>query len=772
MHAVAVLTAAYPGNVFRFTVHPGPRSDFPDTLLLAGDVQPRASRIPLHKDSQGMLQARQKAWTFVLDPPTGAFRIAHQNQELLSGSVQTGQFALPEFFARHSPGDLVYGFGAANGRLAKNETNFRLLNLDTLLSSLRTNSYSSFPFFLIGRPEGFVGVFLNTLCPADVQIHDGETNPLGPGTQIRFAEATPQSIDVFVFAGTPAEILDAYSSFTGRPFLPPTWSLGFHQSRWSYRTAARVEQLAQRFRTEDVPCDAIHLDIHYMDRYRVFTWDPKRFGDPEALHAHLAELGIRTVAIVDPGIAVAGDYSVYVEGLAAGAFCKRSDGSIYEGKAWPGRTVFPDFTSEDVRTWWAREHRALLGRGVSGIWNDMNDPVLWIGKRYDPLSEDLHHATARHSEVRNGYANLEAEATSRAFALHQPESRPFVLTRSATSGIQKHAAVWTGDNISSWAHLSENLSLVLSLGLSGVPFSGADIGGFAGRPGITGVFKWRPSAELFIRWVQLGALLPFFRAHTALYSPDQEPWSFGDEALRIVRRHIKRRYRLLPYIYTLFWQSSQNGSPVVRPLFFRYPKAPAERQADQFLLGDDLLVAPVLAKGARSRPVYLPEGEWYDYNTGQPFSGGSTFEVQAPLDTCPLFVRAGTILPVCRAAHNAPATLAGEPTLEIYPAAQMQGMVYIDDGLSLDYRRDRYLLLEASGKQERGGNLTLRLTARHRRFQPPYREMQLRAPGQYSTAVLRDKVVEGQRQELSQEDRTVVVSRFSVPLLTPRVEIK
>ena len=773
MQPITVLTAVYPGNAFRFTVHPEPATSFPEGALLQHNA--KGARIPLHKDSQGMLVAKKKSWAFVFDPPTGVFRLSFQQRELLGGSIQTGQFNAPRLFARHQQGDAIYGFGAGSGRLRQNETSFRLLNTDTLLGSLKGRCYSSFPFFLIQRGRDFTGVFLNVSAPADVRVEDGERSSAGPGTEIRFLESTPLSIDVFVMAGTPAEIMDAYTGLTGRPFLPPVWSLGFHQSRWSYRSRERVERLAERFRREDVPCDAIHLDIHYMDRYRVFTWDPVRFPEPEQLHEKLGQLGIRTVAIVDPGVAISEDYSVYLDGLARDVFCRRSDGALYRGRVWPGATVFPDFAQKEARSWWAEQHAELLGRGVSGIWNDMNDPVLKMGKNYDPLAEDLLHGEKRHALVRNLYANYEAEATVLAFEKHAAGTRPFVLSRSGTSGIQKSAALWTGDNVSSWECLRENLATVLSLGLSGVPFSGADIGGFGGRRGFLGVFKWRPSAELFVRWMELGSLLPFFRAHTTRFSPDQEPWSFGERALRICRKHIKRRYRLLPYIYGLFRESSQNGSPVVRPMFFQYPETPAERVADQFMLGDSLLAAPVLVKGARNRPVFLPEGDWYEYDTGLRLSAGSggvTIMADAPLDTFPLYVRAGSMLPVGRALHNAAASLSGELSIEVYPGPAVRGSLYADDGSSMDYRLDRYLLLELTGKQERGGSLIVTMQLRKRRYQPLFKDLLFRLPGQFATMEVRGRTFGAQRTVLSQDDRSVIVSTFSAPLSATRLEFK
>ncbi|MEQ9364604.1 MAG: glycoside hydrolase family 31 protein, partial [Leptospirales bacterium] len=705
MQAISVLAGVYAGNVCRVCIHPGHIDQFPETTL--PDSEFRFERMPAHRDAQGMIQCKRKGLKLLYDPPTGNFTLLEAKGEILRGELQTGKFGPAEIQIRTDAGDRIYGFGAATGRPDRNDSNFRLLNLDTLFYTIPRASYSSVPFFILKRATGYVGVLWNSSLPADVATPGArgarETKTAGPNARQDGIRIVPDSgeeaipIDLLIFTGTPAEILEQFTALCGRTYVPPAWSLGFHQSRWSYRTAERVLQLARDFRHHDVPCDAIHIDIHYMERYRVFTWNETRFPDPKGMHQALGRLGIRTVLFNDPGVSTE-DYPVYRDGLEKNVFCQKVGGGVYVGKAWPGASVFPDFSRAEVRTWWADQHKPLLAAGVAGICNDMNDPVLQIGKKYDPLSENILHENGAHRVERNRYANDEARATVEAFQRITPDRRPFVISRSGSTGLQKYSALWTGDNHSTWSHLRENLHMVLNLGLSGMPFTGADVGGFASGffPGTLKVFKIRKQRELFARWLELGSLMPFFRAHTALYSFDQEPWSFGEEVLHIARKHIRRRYRLLPYLYTLFWESHQTGAPIVRPVFYQHPdlgEAQLAAAQDQFFLGSDLLAAPVLRPGQKTRSLYLPPGDWYDFETGRRHAGDETHEFETRPGSYPLFVRAGAILPVCPCEMNAETSMQAGLTLEIYPGktSGLSGRLRADDGRSNAAFRGQYL---------------------------------------------------------------------------------
>ncbi|MCC6806259.1 MAG: alpha-glucosidase [Deltaproteobacteria bacterium] len=653
---------------------------------------------------------------------------------------------------------VVYGFGAATGEATRNRATFRVLTQDTLMFGIAGAAFTAHPFFVVRSRAGCVGVLIDTTLPLAVRCEE-ERVVITP-----LAGDTP--LPVVVFSGTPKEILDAYTMRTGRPFMPPLWALGFHQSRWSYKSQRRVLAIARRMRREQVPCDAIYLDIHYMDRFRVFTWHPRRFPDPERMHDELQALGLRTMAIVDPGVS-ASDYWVYKDGLAGEMFCKRSDGRVYMGKVWPGETAFPDFSREAVRDWWASHHRALFDRGVSGIWNDMNDPTLKVGVDYDPLREDLLQSGAPHARSRNLYANHMAIATRAAFSEARPNERPFLLTRSGTTGIQQHAAVWTGDNLSTWAHLNEALHRVKNLGLSGVPFCGADVGGFGGRPGKWGAVKLHVPRELMGRWIELAALMPLMRMHTVLVSPSQEPWSFGRRILALAKKHIRRRYRLLPYLYAQLYAAHVSGAPVVRPLWFDDASVPLDVGDDQFMCGPALLAAPVLAAKTTQRSVYLPPGEWFDYETGAPHSGETS--VTAPLGVSPLFVRAGAVIPCFRAADTSDLSRTGPLRLEVYaPNAPgpLFGEMYLDDGLSAT--PGAFRLVRFSGALDRDGMLTLTLHTEHNGFVPPQATLQIAVPERFCR-LTGASLDHGAVLQLSTEDRPQRMRIYDVAIDTTQV---
>ncbi len=552
----------------------------------------------------------------VLTRQGGRFALREGNTQNLSGAATTQPYAI-EIDTGSAE---VFGFGAATGGAARNDARFRIMTRDTLFYGIAGASYTALPFFIARDGSRAVGVLVATTYPLDVAVTDGKVSLVAACD----TDGTP--VDVIVFRGSIVEIVGDLASLVGHSFLPPAWALGFHQSRWSYRSSEAVLDIARRFRTLDLPADVIHLDIHYMDRYRVFTFSPKRFPRPAQMHDELRSLGFRTLAIIDPGVSAV-PYPVYETLRTGDMLVDRRDGEPYEGKVWPGATVFPDFTLERTRQAWGRFHEPLIAAGVAGFWNDMNDPVLRIGEAYDPLAEDVQHHGVPHRRVRNLYANGMAEATVSGLRSLRPGKRPFVLSRSGFLGIQRHAAVWTGDNHSSWEHLRENLHMVLNLGLSGLPITGADVGGFGRGPGKFGAVKpWRPSAELFVRWMELGALMPFFRAHCTLYARRQEPWSFGSRALELCRGVLRRRYRLLPLLYRLALEAHSNGLPIVRPLFMHFD-VPKGCGFGQFLLGDGVLAAPILHKGATRREVWLPASLWVDWTTGEAHDGGRTITV-------------------------------------------------------------------------------------------------------------------------------------------------
>lgn len=542
----------------------------------------------------------------------------------------------------HAPADArYYGFGQKQGFLDKRGQRMSLWATDEPLHILDNDElYQAIPFYVTMQEGGqSTGIFVD--CPARVTYDVAKAE-----ADVCAMELAVPVLDAYVFAGPgPKDVIGRYTDLTGRMELPPLWALGYQQCRYSYYPESRVREVAAEMRARDIPCDVIHLDIHYMDGYRVFTWDKERFPNPRQMVADLAADGFKTITIVDPGVKVDARYEVFQQGIRDDHFVCHPDGELFIGTVWPGRTAFPDFLREETRHWWGEWHRELLHDvGIAAIWNDMNEPSCFARNTFpDEVLQGEDGEQVRHADVHNVYGQLMAVATHDALKRLQPDKRPFLLTRSGYAGIQRYAAVWMGDNHSWWEHLLTSMPMCLGMGMSGVPFVGTDIGGF----------QRDTNGELLARWMQMGAFMPFCRNHSALDTIDQEPWSFGPEVEAIARNFLRLRYRLLPFLYNEFYNSIQTGLPVMRPLVLEYPSDPnAFHLSDQFLLGADLLVCPVYQPGATKRMVYLPAGEWVDFWTGSRFEGAQHIVADAPLEQMPLFVRAGAIIPMEHAVNH------------------------------------------------------------------------------------------------------------------------
>jgi alpha-glucosidase len=479
----------------------------------------------------------------------------------------------------------------------------------------------------------------------------------------------------YVFAGPdiPA-ILESYTWLTGRTAPPPIWSLGYHQCRWFEYSQDAVEDIARRHRDNDIPCDAIWLDIEYMDGYRVFTWNTDRFPDPPGMLKRLDEQGFRVITIIDPGVKFDPGYWVFDQAVDRDVLCRTEGGDLYIGQVWPGNTAFPDFVTEEARTWWGELNAAHVLSGLAGIWNDMNEPATG---NIDATPMRFGHGEYSHERYRNQYALLMAMGTTAGLLDAMPERRTFVLSRAGFAGIQRYAANWMGDNQSRWDHLWLSIAMGCAFGISGQAFVGADIGGFAGNS----------NAELFLRWMQYGTLTPFCRNHSEIGNVDQYAWAFGDVIQDHVRIAIKLRYRLLPFLYACFLRASETGEPVQRPLIFDYQYDATVRDIDdQYLLGHDLLVAPVVGPGITARQVYLPAGDWYDWHTGELVGGRRFLTVATPLDRISIYARGGAVIPMW---PEAPDSTDGYQPLVIelhifVPASDgvYHSMLQEDDGLT------------------------------------------------------------------------------------------
>ncbi|MEQ8820247.1 MAG: glycoside hydrolase family 31 protein [Sumerlaeia bacterium] len=486
-----------------------------------------------------------------------------------------------------------------------------------------------------------------------------------------------------LFEDSPKELLRAWTDLTGRINRPPMWALGYHQCRWSYNPDERFRELAREFRTRKIPCDCLYFDIDYMYGFRVFTWDPVQFSQPYKLLAELKDQGFHTVAIVDPGVKIDPDYQVYKDFLERDGFFLTRTGETepYVGEVWPGEVHFPDFTNPEVRRrWGAYQGTTLLDPGVDGIWNDMNEPSCWNDPRKTLPLDATHHdfgVGRSHEEIHQIYGMAMAQASCEGIEAERPDARPFVITRSGWAGVQRYAMLWTGDNVSQWYSMPLDVMTNLSMGMTGIPFTGCDIGGFGNDA----------DREMFARWMEWGVFQPFCRAHSAMGTRDQEPWAFGPGVERIARKMIEIRMRLLPAIYTAFVEASETGAPINRPLVYEFPEdATLHRIGDQWMLGSDLLVAPVLTPGAERRPVYLPAGEWVDFWNGERHHGARWILAEAAIGHVPVYVRAGAVVPMAPVRQHT-----GEPCpetyLDIYPGAKLSGRLVEDDGATRAYER-------------------------------------------------------------------------------------
>ena len=545
--------------------------------------------------------------------------------------------------------DAIFGLGEKSGRHNRRGRDFTMWNTD-VLSPDQTAEFTSDK--AAGDPRGdrtsvefdplyvTIPFFYHQSYPAGTMAGSFVDNGYRgwyefsqPG-EYRISFAGGQYTE-YVFAGpNMPDILAQYTALTGRTAPPPLWALGYHQCRWFDYTQDAVEAIGRRHRDDDIPCDALWLDIEYMDGYRVFTWNTDRFPDVSGMLGRLAEDGFRVITIIDPGVKAEPGYPVFDEGVDRDVLCRTEGGDTYLGQVWPGNTAFPDFVTEEARAWWGELNARHVQSGLAGIWNDMNEPSTGT---ISPLTMRFDKGQSSHERHRNQYALLMAMGTTEGLRAAMPDLRTFILSRAGFAGIQRFAANWMGDNQSRWDHLWVSIPMASGLGVSGQAFVGADIGGFAGDC----------TAELYLRWMQYGTLTPFCRNHSEIGNVDQYAWAWGEVIEDLVREAVNLRYRLLPYIYTAFLRASASGEPVQRPLVLDYQyDAVTTNLDDQYLFGTDLLVAPVISPGATSRQVYLPAGDWYDWHTGEILAGRRFVVAATPLDRIPIYVRGGAVVPM------------------------------------------------------------------------------------------------------------------------------
>ncbi|WP_418372326.1 TIM-barrel domain-containing protein [Agathobacter sp.] len=573
--------------------------------------------------------------------------------------------------------DAIYGLGDKPGCLNKRGYSYVNWNTDDPAPHVDSfkSLYKSIPFFIVLGDEYCYGIFADNTYKTTFDF--GFEN-----TDYYFVEHEKGELDYYFMPGNDmAEVVGLYTSLTGTTPLYQRWIYGSHQSRWGYYTQDEVLDIADKFRKLDIPCDVIHMDIDYMNGYRVFTFDDKKFPDVKGLSEKLADRGVKLISIIDPGVKKDEDYFMYKEGMEMDAFAHDTDGSVYENAVWPGTSVFPDFTKQSVRSWWGDKTKILLEHGISGIWNDMNEPASFNG----PLPDDVQFEYGAHEKVHNIYGHFMAKATYEGLAKNDGGKRPFVLTRAAYAGSQKYCGGWTGDNHSIWAHIALSLEQVCNLSVSGLAMCGSDIGGFGSDT----------TPELLVRFYEAAVFVPFFRNHSAMGTRRQEPWQFDETTIDAVRKTVKLRYRFIPYIYDLAHECEKTGAPIVRPLVYEYPEDKHVRNiSDEYMLGSFVLVAPVIAPGKEAREVYLPDGDWYDYYTGEKYSGGRYILADAPLDKVPVFIKAGAIIPVADGEIRSTEDITEDKISILTYPGKGSFVHYQDDNETFAYRDGEYNAVE------------------------------------------------------------------------------
>lgn len=704
-------------EMVRVRARPGRSSQPWDETSIAIEKRPPSAPLRFLPTSQGW-QLQGGRFRLQLQRQDARLRIQDSQGRLLLEDRLPITFERQGFRVVHASSldDHYFGLGDKPGALDRRNQSCTLWNSDAYMWQESTDPlYKSMPFYLGFRQGRCWGLYLDNTHRSQFEF------------QKQFRDAYSFAceggqLDYYVMAGPSSkDVLRQYTALLGRMPLPPLWSLGYQQSRGSYIPESAVRQVAQKLRERAIPCDVLYLDGDYKDGARPFTVDRKLFPNFEKLIGELQALHLKTVISLDPYLAKHPGDAAYDQALARGYLATRPNGQVYYGKVWPGLVAWADFANPEVRAWWGGLHRPFVLAGVRGIWDDMNEPAAFYRADKTVPLDVRHQLAGRRTdqrEIHNVFGMLNSRATFEGLQKLRPELRPFVLARSGFSGSWRYAATWTGDNSASWNHLRLSVPQLLNLGVSGFSLAGADIGGYSGNP----------SPALLTRWMQLGALNPLFRNHSDGTTREREPWVDGPEHEAARKQAIELRYRLLPYFYAAMEECSRNGVPLMRPMFLEFPQEPRlVTLADQYMLGSQLLVAPVLQEDPAGYNVQLPKGDWYDLLSGQK-QVGPTLKLKPELAEIPIFARAGSILPVQPLVQSCEQAPEGPLELWLHAGASGDCQLYFDDGETTRYQKGDFwrcpVRMECSPS-----TLKLLLQTPRGRFRPWFQSIRLRVRG-------------------------------------------
>jgi alpha-glucosidase len=653
------------------------KNDFGNDFSYAVVGNPQPCNVKL-KESKGMILIQTDSLVIEISTHPVRFTFKTNTGKMLNqdepafGTSWVGEEVTT--FKTMQKNEKFIGLGEKTGNLDRRGEGYTNWNSDKPGYSVNEDPlYSTFPFYIGIHHDVAYGIFFDNTFKS--YFNFGASN----NRYSSFGSDAGEMNYYFIGGNSVSRIIENYTFLTGRTPIPPQWALGYQQSRWSYFPDKEVLDLGHTFRYKKIPIDVLYLDIHYMDAYKIFTWHPRRFSKPKEMISELRNLGIRTAVIVDPGIKVEKGYPAYEEGLNQNMFIKYPDGTNYTAQVWPGWCNFPDFTKPAVRNWWGDKFSDYVNEGVEGFWNDMNEVASWGGGKTSSIVRfDWEGKGASYREGKNIYGLQMARSTYEGTSKLM-DRRPLILTRAAYAGAQRYTAIWTGDNVASDEHMMLGCRMVNSLGITGMAFSGVDVGGFMGDA----------SEDLFARWLTIGTFTPFFRVHKHYDYKMSEPWSYGPITENISRNYISLRYRLLPYIYSAFYEANKTGVPVSRTLIigntfdticWHYA------YQNQYMFGPSLLVAPVESTKSTAK-VYLPKGTWFDFFTGKQFDGEQELLIECPIDKLPVFAKGGSFIPMQTLIQSTSEKPSDTLYLHVYWGKDPSEYIYYeDDGITFAYK--------------------------------------------------------------------------------------
>lgn len=695
----------YKNGIIRFYAGHNPMTQFGDTPAVIKLPEAAAGKL-ISSKKDFVISDDEKS--VVIDKKSGDITVFKNGKRLFSvpgGKLNFTSDGFLKMTINWGKDVLFYGLGEKTGGLTKNGRTYKMWNTDAYGYHPKTDPlYESIPFFISAHDSAFTGLFLNNSYETffDMAKSDPESAVIG---------AAGGDVDLFIFTGdNPADIVGGYTFLTGTHILPPLWAIGYQQCKFSYYPDSKVLEVADSFRKKNIPADVIYLDIDFMEKYQIFTHSKTNFPDPAGLIKKLHNSGFKVITMINPGVKADEKNDIYRVGREKGFFLKTPDGKESKGPVWPGVCVFPDFSRQDVVEWWGPLYKELVSFGIDGFWNDMNEPAVFNKTKTIAL-DTIHYDNGKktgHLKNHNTYGLYMIKATYDGLEKLKPGNRNFILSRAGFAGVQRYGAVWTGDNTANWDHLRMNVTMNLNMGISGIAFNGADIGGYTGMP----------SGELYTRWMAVGSLFPLFRGHSERGNPDKEPWALGEQVEKDVRKIIELRYKLIRYLYDAMRKTSETGTPVTRPLFYDFPNdEKVLKIEDEFMFGDSILAAPVVTSGVVKRTVYLPSGtDWYDFYNGRKYKGGQTIEVDAPLDTIPLFVRDGGIIPISDVVQFIDAKNPAPVEIAVYGTKPGEYRLFDDDGETTGYKNGIFTERIFSVAQENGA-LSLKVTFGSKKYE-------------------------------------------------------